>query len=929
MPRERFRVECVRIQGITSHVDTRLSLPPGSLALVGDNGTGKSSLLEAIHLALTLKPWRTQQAGELVRVGSPQGRVTVVLAGDRGTRVELHVTVHAHGQKRRSAQLKVNGKVRASQVTAYLHEVARLLGFRDHKELVKLVGHAVLVRQGGLRQIVEAMADPREFGEMLEKVVGVPEYREAAQKLAQVDLAADLDGVRGSWSPPSKPDPKASRYRKLAAALQEARERIEEARRVREEALAAEKRASEEAARLEAELEEARARLTRLEQAAARLNELEEQRKTLTARARARAAQLEDLREQLARAEKMVESLEKLARLAHLAPLVDELARLEAKLAEARARADKLEDLVKALEEAAGLEEAEEALARALKKIEELEAAIAEARRRLQEVERALGALEAAARQVEDAARAAARLLEEAPSDPRKLLEALESEIARLAAAIEDLRRAADEARERAAKARAEAEAAEKALSALRASRESARCPVCRSPLSPEARSRLEAELEEKARAAKSLGARALEEAERLAREARGLEERLRRLEAAAETLRSALASYDPGELERLRALKARLESELEVLEAETAGLREEAKRLSAEIEMKRARLAHARTAASKLGLARLPGLEEARAMLSSALQEVATLEAELDSVKERLLGEAGYDTLEEAVKAVRDAVEAARKLESHKAMIAALRGRMEALEEEVRSLTEDLENVTKRIEEARREAEGLGDARALADRLEKELRAAREEAAAARARAEAADSELKEAQAELKGLSRVRERMEAAMAAAFVLSDTVEALMGEAIAHLNNAVNDVLSKFDLDYVSVDMRRVDGGVAVSAVSRSLGRSVPVGLVSGGESAAIALAYVLGLQRILSAGIDFLALDEPTSDLDEDRRGVLLDVLGGAVGEAGVRQLLVVTHHDEVVDRVDSVCRLRKEGGMTRVSRPDGSPCPTC
>jgi len=929
LARERFRVECIKIEDITSHVNTKLRTPPGSLALIGENGSGKSSVLEAIHLALTLEPWRTRNVSDIVRAGSARrGRVVLTLVGDRGTRAELSVAVSARGQRKREARVKVNGRVEATQINDYLKVVARLLGFGGPEEMKKLVGHAVLVKQGGLRQIVEAMSSPRRFGEMIEEAVGVPDYRKAAEKLADIDLAQDLEGVRGSWSPPSRPDPRTPRYKRLVDAIQKARERAEQAERQRANALAQEERARREAERLEQELGEAREALTRLEQAAARLEELERAFERLEARLRERRGELDRAQVEFEEAVKTLGELERLARLAELAPLAERLAQLDAALAKARARADTLQTLTYSLEEAEGLEDVEARLREAREALARLEERLREASRMLQEVARRLGALEAAAQQVEAAARAAARLLDDPPGDPLALLDALRREIARLREELEAARRAAEEARERAARARAEAEAAERALAALRASR-GARCPVCGSPLSEEARSRLETELHSRLRVARAEEARAGREAEEARSRVEALEGRLRLLEAAAERLEAALQSYDPRLLEELRAERSRLEEELRSLEEEARRLRGEVSRLSAEAERMRARLGDAWAAARKLGLASLPGLEEAREMLRAALGEVAVVESELESVRGRLLSATGAGSVAEAVEAVKRAVEAARRLEAARAEAERARARVDSLRDEIARIKEELEDVRARAEEARREAAGLEEARARVEALEDSLRGARERAARARAEAEAAERALAEARRELEGLGRVRERMEAAMAAAYVFGDVGDVLVGEALAHLENAMNDVLEKFDLDYVSIRLVRRDGGVVADLHSRNLRERVPVGLVSGGESAAIALAYVLALQRILSAGIDFLALDEPTSDLDESRRGVLLDVLGGAVGEAGVRQLIIVTHHDEVVDRVDAVCRLRKEGGATRISKPDGSPCPAC
>jgi DNA replication and repair protein RecF len=69
-------------RGFRSLLHVQIELGPGITSIVGDNGAGKTNLLEAVYFALSGRSFRTRDRRELVRFGEPIGRVEVILAGD-------------------------------------------------------------------------------------------------------------------------------------------------------------------------------------------------------------------------------------------------------------------------------------------------------------------------------------------------------------------------------------------------------------------------------------------------------------------------------------------------------------------------------------------------------------------------------------------------------------------------------------------------------------------------------------------------------------------------------------------------------------------------------------------------------------------------------------------------------------------------------
>lgn len=91
----------------------------------------------------------------------------------------------------------------------------------------------------------------------------------------------------------------------------------------------------------------------------------------------------------------------------------------------------------------------------------------------------------------------------------------------------------------------------------------------------------------------------------------------------------------------------------------------------------------------------------------------------------------------------------------------------------------------------------------------------------------------------------------------------------------------------------------------------------IDMVSGGEKIAIALALRLGITQAMSKGnIETILLDEPTIHLDSFRKQHLIDVLRSM---SVIPQMLIVTHDDELENAADTLIRVKKEDGISKVS----------
>ena len=87
-----MRLRSLHLQDFRNLSEAALEASPRLTVLLGDNGQGKTNLLEAVYLLATLRPLRAARLGELVRFGAARARASaevLVGGGQRTLAVEL------------------------------------------------------------------------------------------------------------------------------------------------------------------------------------------------------------------------------------------------------------------------------------------------------------------------------------------------------------------------------------------------------------------------------------------------------------------------------------------------------------------------------------------------------------------------------------------------------------------------------------------------------------------------------------------------------------------------------------------------------------------------------------------------------------------------------------------------------------------------
>jgi len=233
----------VEVRNIRSYRHARLDLTGGTTLLVGDVGSGKTSLLYAVEMALF--GTAEIEATFLVRHGSSEATVSVTLEDD-GHLYEIERAFRRVRRKGRETfepgrlSFRRDGATTSYSATELRQQVIELLGFRDnpnpraHSDLWRW---AVYVPQEQMREILSA--PPAERLETVRKALGVERYRLAAEnaKEAARDLRQSATAYRDRAETLRRFSEDFERAANEVRRLEGERERIESALRAAEAGL--------------------------------------------------------------------------------------------------------------------------------------------------------------------------------------------------------------------------------------------------------------------------------------------------------------------------------------------------------------------------------------------------------------------------------------------------------------------------------------------------------------------------------------------------------------------------------------------------------------------------------------------------------------------------------------------------------------------
>jgi len=146
------------------------------------------------------------------------------------------------------------------------------------------------------------------------------------------------------------------------------------------------------------------------------------------------------------------------------------------------------------------------------------------------------------------------------------------------------------------------------------------------------------------------------------------------------------------------------------------------------------------------------------------------------------------------------------------------------------------------------------------------------------------------------------------------------------ALRRMSASASEFARLFGIGISEVVLKELKRDVVIECYGGGGAGAIDVNAMSGGERMAIALALRFAMANLMSGGrVDFILLDEPTANLDEERKKSLVKVISQLNPQSGaspLKQIVVITHDREIFDDADvnEVYRFEKTANGSSVSR---------
>ena len=181
----------IELEDFKSHADSKFEFSSGTTAITGENGAGKTSIIEAI--AWTLFDTLDYKKDDIVRRGAKKGSARVTFESGLDEREYMVYRDTGTGYYVYDPRLKTRIADKKEEVTRFLRQH---LGVEPGTDLESLFKHAIGVPQGTFTAIFLATAADRK--RTFDSLLKVEEYRRGADELLKTSRYLDIQiaGVR-------------------------------------------------------------------------------------------------------------------------------------------------------------------------------------------------------------------------------------------------------------------------------------------------------------------------------------------------------------------------------------------------------------------------------------------------------------------------------------------------------------------------------------------------------------------------------------------------------------------------------------------------------------------------------------------------------------------------------------------------------------
>ena len=178
-------ITSIELGDFLAHSDTKLEFENGVTVFVGDNGAGKSSIIDAITFALFGQHTRKSNKG-LIKRGSNQGFAKIGFTIN-GKQYEAVRKIDNKGslaatfsETLENDRIEIAAGERKQFGESMTHEIEKTIGLDFEKLKI-----ASIVQQGELNTIINAK--PKEFKELLNAIIGIDKLDVASESMKIVN----------------------------------------------------------------------------------------------------------------------------------------------------------------------------------------------------------------------------------------------------------------------------------------------------------------------------------------------------------------------------------------------------------------------------------------------------------------------------------------------------------------------------------------------------------------------------------------------------------------------------------------------------------------------------------------------------------------------------------------------------------------------
>ena len=251
-------------------------------------------------------------------------------------------------------------------------------------------------------------------------------------------------------------------------------------------------------------------------------------------------------------------------------------------------------------------------------------------------------------------------------------------------------------------------------------------------------------------------------------------------------------------------------------------------------------------------------------------------------------------------------------------------RGDLAKSRERLRALESDLGRVTARLGSYAGDDEAASAVRRRLDGIRESLRGVRDDLAAGRANLANESARIERLEPEIASAERWQRLHRIYAGYVDWLADffvpTISRIEKDVLVSLRQSFNESYRKWYGSLVDDPTKDSHINEEFAPVVHQDGYDQKLEYLSGGEKASVALAYRLALNFVMrqetrSLESNLLILDEPTDGFSRDQLSNVRGLLDGLQS----RQIILVSHDDELKSRVDHAFHVSKSSGITTVS----------